>query len=348
MVFHKPPLRSLQIELTNRCNERCVHCYIPHEVKNHDMDTSLLFAMLDQCRDMKVGDITFSGGEPMLHKDFMEAADKADWHNFDISIFSNLTLLTDDMIRELKTKHIKEIQASLYGIEPAIHDSITKKPGSCELTKAAVEKLSENGIPVFISCSVMKQNKRSYIGVLNWAKRIGIRAAPNNMITGCSDRRGGNLENRLSVDDALEVIQDILKNDTAYEAERFAPGYHNPDAALPCVQNVCTNSLCVNAAGDVLPSPGWNCVLGNLQRQSLQDIWENSLKIKKLQNISLNDFPKCQDCPDMYFCGMSLEGNANENPEGDPLVIPGHVCELARRTRELVHSWYKLKKENAG
>jgi radical SAM protein with 4Fe4S-binding SPASM domain len=307
------------------------------------MDSALLSEVIDQCRAMGVGQIIFSGGEPMLHKDFMEAVDKADWHQFDISIFSNLTLLTDDMIRDLKTKHIKEIQVSLYSVEPDIHDSITKKPGSCELTKSAVVKLVEKGIPAFISCPVMKQNKQSYTGVLNWAKKLGVRAAPNNMITARSDYSTGNLENRLSVDEALELIQDILENDTAYEAERFTPGYHNPDAALPCVQNICADSICVNAAGDVLPSPGWNRILGNLNTQTLQDIWENSPEIKNLQNISLNNFSKCRNCPEIYFCGMSLEGNVNENPAGDPLAIPGHICKLARRTRNLVHSWYKSK-----
>jgi radical SAM protein with 4Fe4S-binding SPASM domain len=163
------------------------------------------------------------------------------------------------------------------------------------------------------------------------------------MITARSDHSTGNLENRLTVDEAVDVIRDILENDTAYEAERFAPGYHNPDTALPCVQDLCTNSICVNAAGGVLPSPGWNRILGNLNTQTLQKIRENSPEIKSLRNISLNNFPKCRSCPDIYFCGMSLEGNANENSDGDPFIIPVHICELARRTRELVHSWYKSK-----
>lgn len=309
------------------------------------MDSALLVALIDQCRAMGVGQIVFSGGEPMLHPGFLEAVSKTDWEGAKLRIFSNLTLLNDNTITALKAFHIHEVQASLYSTEPDIHDSITKIPGSCEATKRAVVKLVERGIPVFISCPVMKQNKQSYTGVLRWAKGLGLGSSPNTMITARSDRSTGNLENRLTVDEAIDVIHDILKNDTAYEAERFAPDYHNPGTALPCAQNICADSICVNAAGDVLPSPGWNYVLGNLHSQLLRNIWENSPEIKKLQSISLRDFPKCRNCPDIYFCGMSLEGNANENPAGDPLVIPGHVCELARRTRELVHSWQK--KHNA-
>ncbi|MDR2784635.1 MAG: radical SAM protein, partial [Treponema sp.] len=141
-------LRSVQLELTCRCNERCVHCYIPHEAKDRDMDSALLFALIDQCQTMGVGQIIFSGDEPMLHPGFLEAVSKADWKELKLRIFSNLTLLTDNILAALKAFHIHEVQASLYSVEPAIHDSITQKPGSCELTKNAVVKLVESGIRV--------------------------------------------------------------------------------------------------------------------------------------------------------------------------------------------------------
>jgi radical SAM protein with 4Fe4S-binding SPASM domain len=307
------------------------------------MDTVLLLDILKQCRDMGLEQIIFSGGEPMYHKDFWEAIDKADWFGFKIRILSNLTLLNDKRLAELEAMHIHEVQTSLYSIESSIHDSITTMPGSCEKTKNAVVKLVEHGIPAFISCPVMKQNKNSYPDVLAWARGLGIRSAPNNMIVARTDGSTGNLRNRLSLDEALQVIQDILSNDTAYDAECFLPGYDNPDTALPCAQNVCANSVCVNAQGYVLPSPDWHRVLGNLHTQTLRDIWENSPELECVRNISLDDFPQCRDCPDIQFCCMSPEGNANESPKGDPFTIPIYICALARSMRELVHGWHKAK-----
>jgi MoaA/NifB/PqqE/SkfB family radical SAM enzyme len=338
-----PQLKTLQIELTSRCNEHCIHCYIPHESRDHDMDSSLLRSILDQCRDIGVEQIFFSGGEPMLHPGLLDALDRANWHGFRIRLFSNLTLLNDDIVNKLKTWRIHEVQASLYSVDPEIHDAVTKKPGSCELTKQGIKQLAATGIPVFISCPLTKINKSSYPGVLAFVWNLGIRCAPDNMITAQSDRNTKNLEYRLDHDEALQLIQDILENDTAYDGERFQPGYYNPDEALLCVQNVCADSICVNACGEVLPTPGWHRVLGDLDKQALQDIWEHSPEIKRLQNISIADFPKCVDCPDIYFCGMSLESNANENPSGDPLVIPDCFCQLAEATRKLVHSYKKTK-----
>jgi MoaA/NifB/PqqE/SkfB family radical SAM enzyme len=304
------------------------------------MDSGLLFSLLDQCAEMGIEAVTFSGGEPMLHPAFLPALQKSVEYGLRISVFSNLTLLHDEIIPALKTKQIREIQASLYSVEPGIHDSITRLPGSCEKTKAALTRLAQEGVPVFVSCPVMKQNKASYAGVVQWAKSIGASSSPNIAIMARSDRSSDNLENRLTIDEALRVIADILENDPgAYARERFAPGYNNQDEALPCVQSICKSWLCVNAAGFVLPSPAWNYVLGDLHTQSLSGIWENSPKVKRLRGISLDDFPKCRNCPDIQFCGMSLEANANETPGGDPFIIPPQTCELARRTGKKVRAW---------
>jgi MoaA/NifB/PqqE/SkfB family radical SAM enzyme len=333
-----PQLKSLQIELTARCNERCIHCYIPHESKTRDMDTTLLFSLLDQCRDMSVEQIIFSGGEPMMHPNFLEMVSKTNWDGLKLRIFSNLTLLNNDIITKLKAFHVYEVQASLYSVEPEIHDAVTQMPGSCEKTKDGIEKLVENNIPAFISCPLMKQNKNSYPDVLAYAKSLQINSAPDNMIFAKSDGGIGNITNRLSLDEALAVIQSIQEHDTAYNYERFLPGYNNPEEALSCVQSVCKNSMCVNAKGEALPELGWNYVLGNLHIQSLRDIWENSVATKKIRALSLDDFPQCRACSAIEFCGMSLAGNANES--GDHLKVSPHVCDLAHATQELIHAYY--------
>jgi len=340
-----PRLERIQIELTSRCNERCLHCYIPQNDGNQDMDSSLLWNILDQCWDIGLDQITLSGGEPMLHPDFWKVIEHANWNNCKVRVFSNLTLLNDNMADMLKKWNVYEVQASLYSVEPAIHDAVTKTPSSCEKTKKGIEMLKGKGVPVFISCPITKMNKDSYPGVLSFARELKLRAAPDNMIMAQSNRNSGNLEYRLDIGEALQVIQDILDNDTAYDAERFSPGYRNPDAALPCVQNVCKDTICINAKGEVVPSSEWDYALGNLSKQTLKDVWENSPRLKRLQAITLEDFLECQSCRAIEFCGMSLGLNANENEAGDPFVIPKHICELAKATRELVHSHKNKRKE---
>jgi len=342
-----PKLERIQIELTSRCNERCIHCYIPKNDGNQDMDSGLLWSILDQCWGMGLEQIVFSGGEPMLHPDFWKIIEHEIWNNCKVRVFSNLTLLDDNLADELKKWNVHEVQASLYSVIPAIHDAVTKLPGSCEKTKRGIEMLAGKGVPVFVSCPITKINKGSYPDVLSFARQLKLRSVPGDLIMAQSNRNSGNLEYRLNIVEAMQVIQDVLDNDTAYDAERFSPEYHNPDTIPRCVQNVCESMICINAKGEVVPSPEWHYVLGDLNKQTLKDIWGKSSRLKRVQSISLEDFPKCQSCHNIVFCGMGLGLNANENKVGDPFVIPTHICELAEATRKLVHSHRSKQKETA-
>lgn len=64
-------LRSIHIEIANACNERCVHCYIPHKYKTDIMDSGLFYRIIEEARNMNIIHVTLSGGEPLLHKDII-------------------------------------------------------------------------------------------------------------------------------------------------------------------------------------------------------------------------------------------------------------------------------------
>lgn len=166
-----PQLSSFQIELTSRCNERCVHCYIPHENKTSDIDPELFYKVLDECREMGVLSLTLSGGEPLLHPHFIDFLRKAKEYDFSVNILSNLTLLTDEIVAEMKATRLSSVQVSLYSMDADVHDSITQVRGSFIKTRNAILKLIESDIPLQISCPIMKQNKDSYVDVITWGKQ---------------------------------------------------------------------------------------------------------------------------------------------------------------------------------
>jgi sulfatase maturation enzyme AslB (radical SAM superfamily) len=202
----KPHLFSMQIELSSRCNEHCVHCYIPHENKINDIEPALFYDILDQCRDMGVLGLTLSGGEPMLHKNFCEFLRKAKEYDFSINILSNLTLLNDEIIKEMKENRLSSVQVSLYSMDPEIHDSITRLKGSFYKTRDNILRLIENDIPLQISCPTMKQNKNCFAEVLNWAQRHKVRAETDFIMMARYDHTTDNLDNRLNLDEAGKII----------------------------------------------------------------------------------------------------------------------------------------------
>ncbi len=337
----EPQLTNLHIEITSRCNERCVHCYIPNDNKVNDIEPSLFYKILEQCNDMKLLHLTLSGGEPMLHPNFCDFLKKCREYDLSINILTNLTLLNDDIVLEMKRNPLLGVQVSLYSMNPDIHDEITQMKGSFEKTKNAILKLIENNIPMQISCPIMKQNKNNYNDVKEWAKKHNIHVGDDYTIIAKYDHTTQNLSNRLSINEAEELINNIINTDIKYvekieeEVERKK---NSPYDDYVC--SICNSSICITESGNVYPCAGWqDNIVGDVKETSLKNIWENSEKVKYLRGIKKRDFPKCIQCLEKEYCTMCMVRNANEDPMGDPLVVNEYFCEIAKLNKKIITNW---------
>ena len=164
----KPHLTNFQIELTSKCNERCVHCYIPHKFKLYDITDEMYYSALEQLSKMGVLSVTLSGGECMTHPKFKEYLRAAKKYDFYVNILSNLTLLDDEIIEIMKEGNVSSVQTSLYSMVPEHHDAITQLKGSFYKTRDNILRLIENDLPLHVSCPTMKGNKDDYGDVLRW------------------------------------------------------------------------------------------------------------------------------------------------------------------------------------
>ena len=88
---HHPHIFDIQIEVTSRCNERCLHCYLPSNRSPQDIDTDMALSVIDQLVDLKTVSITFSGGECFLHRDFAEFLYRARQNDLAISNHSHFS-----------------------------------------------------------------------------------------------------------------------------------------------------------------------------------------------------------------------------------------------------------------
>jgi radical SAM protein with 4Fe4S-binding SPASM domain len=189
----------------------------------------------------------------------------------------------------------------------------------------------------------MKQNKDSYVDVINWAEAHRVRAVSDYIMMARYDHTTSNLDNRLSLDEVGEIINDIIENDTAYqkrlrEADFTEVAKRNLSDETIC--GVCISSICMVANGNIYPCAGWqDYVVGNIKEQTLKEIWDNSPKVRYLRNLRKRDLPHCMECQDRHFCAMCMVRNANENPDGDPLKISEHFCKVAALNRKIVLEW---------
>ncbi len=333
----KPQLTSLHIEITSKCNERCMHCYIPHENKLSSIEPDLFYDILKQCRDMRVLHVTLSGGEPMLHKNFCAFLKKCREYDFSVNVLSNLTLLSDEIITEMKRNPLLGVQTSLYSMNSNIHDDITQMRGSFEKTKNAILKLIENDIPLQINCPIIKQNKNCYNDVIKWGQKYNIYVGNDYAIIAKYNHTTQNLNCRLSIDEIEEIMNDKIANDEKYlEQMRVVAEKKKNNAPGDFVCSVCRSLICIAENGDVYPCVGWHYVVGNVNEASLNDIWNNSEKVRYLRELRNRDFPKCVQCPDKDFCTICMVRNGNENPLGDPLSANEYFCDIAKLNRKIM------------
>ena len=130
------------------------------------MSIDLFTRILEQCRANNVLNITISGGEPMINPDLTEFLNLCGKNNFSVNLLSNLTLLSDEILRVLVANPLISVQTSLYSMNEDIHDSITGLQGSFKKTIQAIRLLHRHNIPIQINCPIMKQNKDDNISGL--------------------------------------------------------------------------------------------------------------------------------------------------------------------------------------
>lgn len=333
----RPQLTNLHIEITSKCNERCIHCYIPHENKISNIDPDVFYNVLEQCKNLNLLHLTISGGEPMLHKNFCDFLKKCNEYNFSINVLSNLTLLNDEIIEEMKANPLLGVQVSLYSMNPSIHEEITQVKGSFEKTINAIIKLVDNNIPLQISCPIMKQNKDCYNDVVKWATNHNIRVGDDYVIIARYNHTTQNLNCRLSYNEIKELIKNKAADPTFTDQIKSSIEKKKDISPSDYVCSVCNSSICISENGNVYPCAGWqDYIVGNVNETSLNDIWNNSKKVKYLRDLRRQDFPKCLQCSDKDYCTMCMVRNANEDPQGNPLIVNEYYCEIAKISKQIM------------
>jgi radical SAM protein with 4Fe4S-binding SPASM domain len=152
---YKYPLNIL-LELTNKCNLKCVHCYKEAGYnKKDEISSEKLLEKLSSLSE-HVYDIQLSGGEPMTHRKFADIVSFVKENFKTSSITTAATLITPKNVQLLKG--ISNVQVSLYSGIKEKHDLVTLVPNSFEKTLTGIKLLSENNIYTTVSTIVTSEN----------------------------------------------------------------------------------------------------------------------------------------------------------------------------------------------
>src|SRR5258708_31258102 len=112
---------SAHVDLTYRCNERCIHCYLPHDDRG-ELSTAEVKDLFDQLAAAGVFFLTISGGEPFLRTDLFELLAHARALTFNVKLKTNGILIGEGGVAQLRELGIGKGQIRSYSHRPGVPD----------------------------------------------------------------------------------------------------------------------------------------------------------------------------------------------------------------------------------
>lgn len=285
-------LFSAVIELTKKCNWRCRHCYIP-EYFDGGMGLRDIEAMLVQLRELGVFEVTLTGGEILTRPDIMEIVKKARRLRLSVILFSNISLMTDELVTELANSGVSEISCTIFSMKKSVHDSITRVNGSLEAALKSALLIKERGIPLTIKTIILNENCNEWSAVREYCSEMGFRFMIDHDIFYKQDRNASPEDLRITPSQIIDNIKD-------YDALRgFTPGiYKGTDYVCGGIQN----AVYIDCNGKVYPCNKFMLEVGDIKMEPLRNVWYNSEELKRLQNMTWKDLRKCPTCMDAEYC----------------------------------------------
>ena len=170
-------LDFLWLELTNRCNLQCVHCYTeshPHSGDRDLLTTPDYDRLMREAYDLGCRKLQFIGGEPQLNRDFHRILVTAKTIGFEfIEVFSNLTQLDDDTLGFAAQNGIC-FATSVYSDQAEAHDAITKVKSSHVRTIRNLKKLIDRGIETRAATIVIDQDQTAVARTTQFLQELGV------------------------------------------------------------------------------------------------------------------------------------------------------------------------------
>jgi AdoMet-dependent heme synthase len=292
---------SVQLDLTYRCNERCVHCYLDHD-DHGEMTTAEIKHLLDEMAEAGVFVLTLSGGEIFLRKDFFEIFEYARRQLlFCVKLKTNGILIREADAARIRDIGVESVQISIYSHRPEVHDAITLVPGSLKRSLDAVRFLKSQGLRVILANVLMVQNAEDYRGVRALGADLGVECTLDPTITPMMDGDRSVLSLNIDHDKLREVFRD---ESLVGRVDDFCavsdPADDNSLAMLPCSAGH-TNCY-VSPYGEVFPCVQFPLPTGNVRHQRFIDIWRHSAQMNDVRSIRLKDLTTCTSCTHVSGC----------------------------------------------
>jgi len=261
-----PLLTALDLELTERCNNNCIHCYInlPADDSNsaaRELSTEQAKNILADAALLGCLSVRFTGGEPLLREDFEKLYVFARRIGLRVLLFTNATLITPELATLFaEIPPLEPLEITVYGMNQGSYESISRTAGSYECHRRGIELLLENKVTFVVKTALLPPNRKEMAEFRSWASTIPWMDTPPSctIFYDLRCRRDSKEKNRFIKQLRLTPVQIqaiLSRNKVEYqkEMEEFCSKFIGPpgESLFPCGAGI--NRISVDAYGYCQP-----------------------------------------------------------------------------------------------
>jgi MoaA/NifB/PqqE/SkfB family radical SAM enzyme len=268
------------IELTHRCNFRCVHCYESNHHRTDELGFDQWVAVLDELKAGGVVRLSISGGEFLLRPDHIELLRHAKRRGFMIHLLTNASLVTADIATFWATEILPaSIEVSLYGASPETYEKVTGTRKGYRQAVDGLERLKAHGFAVKVKIIAMALNVHDMEPMIALAKGLGFHYEISGKLTHRDDGSFEPLKFR---------VPKAQWQPFAEQYEQMPVFVKGGPDDQPC--NAGRTGLVVGPNGDVYACVDMrNHPVGNLARQKLDDFWLTNDFLQDIRAVKNRD-----------------------------------------------------------
>ncbi len=163
-----PSLRYLELQITNKCNLSCKHCFVNN--KNEELDLEQIKMVLREFEEMQGLRVMITGGEPLMHSKFFEVNEILADFSLRKVLFTNGLMINKKLLNKL---NFHEIQISIDGLEKS-HDVIRGR-GTFKKAISALKLSYDSGFDVSVATMVHRKNLKDFEKMKMMFTKIGVR-----------------------------------------------------------------------------------------------------------------------------------------------------------------------------
>jgi radical SAM protein with 4Fe4S-binding SPASM domain len=291
------------------------------DAKRREMTKEEHFRVLDELVEMGCFWILYTGGEIFARKDFLEIYTYAKKKGFLITLFTNGTIMTEEIADYLAEWPPFAIEITLYGRTRETYEALTMIPGSYDRCLRGIKLLKERGLPLKLKTVATSINKHEVASMQQFVEEeLGLDFKFEGQINPRIDCSQSPLDVRLTPEELVALDFHYPKRVDEYRqlAERDVhtqPSFSHSDTVYACGGGM--NAFAINAYGEIGICLISQQELINVRQASVRTVWEESLL--RIRSRKRTRFTKCVSCRIHSLCGMcpangELESGDQESP----------------------------------